>query len=158
MIDKNHEKFKEHVHTSHIGVDFMFKELKTRRYDVKKAPPATIAKEHKDWKEHTDDGDLYINGNQRLEVKSLSKQFTTERSSYPYPDMIVCAKHSFEDSIPKPLAYLLLNKDKTAFAVVMSEDKPSWTVKRITDYRYNPPRSQDCYLCPIRKIRFYKMH
>ena len=84
----------------------------------------------KDWKDFKDDGDMCIykgDKSYRIEVKGLSCDFTNA-SDWSFKDFIVCAKHSYDNSTPKPYAYMILNKDKTHMGIVNTRTYLDWGV------------------------------
>jgi hypothetical protein len=114
-------------------------------------PPNSKAESHSEWKKHTDNGDLYIN--QRIEVKRLGVNFSN-RLDWPFRErFIVCAKHSYDLSVPKPYAYVILNKNCTNAAIVLASDSDKWFVESRKDSRYESVE-QEFYFCPMDYVRF----
>tara|TARA_X000001382_G_C3140483_1_gene169407 strand:+ start:486 stop:944 length:459 start_codon:yes stop_codon:yes gene_type:complete len=147
-MDNNHIKFLEHLDESKNAV------FKCAEYFYKKGIPVEIqpmqkAKRHKDWKDHTDDGDLLIS--QRIEVKNVSADFTSENDWKFGNKFIVCAKHSWDMAQLKPYAYMIVNKNKTHVAIVYGKTKKHWFVEERTDKRYDNVK-QEFYFCPLDKI------
>lgn len=128
--------------------------LNRRGYNVT-IPTSTRAKTHGDWKSHADSGDLFIS--QRVEVKQLSVNFTSA-DDWPFGrKFIVCAKHAFDRATPKPYSFIILSASGEYAAVVFATDSRDWTVETRTDRRYENV-SQQFYLSPMDKVRFFPMH
>jgi hypothetical protein len=150
----NFEKFLSHLDKSHDGVWLVANYLSRKGYNIT-INTTTKAKSAKDWRKHADSGDLYIT--QRIEVKSLSTTFTC-RNDWPYNEtMIVCAKHSYDEAIPKPYAYVLLNKEKTHMAIIMADTHKYWKAEERTDKRYEN-YSQLFYFCPLDCVIFSEIN
>jgi len=150
--DQNFDKFKENLVKSQEGVNFAANYLLSMGHDVL-VKATHIAPSREQWKDYTDSGDLYIQ--QRIEIKHLSAQFTD--SYWPFGSkFLVCAKHSFDQSTPKPYAYLYFSKDKDYVASVLATTRPHWYVEPRTDKRYEQYQ-QDFYLCPLEHVRFTKV-
>ena len=152
-MTENHHRFLWHLKQSDSAVWSVAHWLNERGYHVKinasgRAPNAS------EWDRYVDIGDLEVS--QRVEVKHLSAEFTCS-DDWPFaPDFIVCAKHSFDNAVPKPYAFFYLNKATTHFAIVRSESRKNWTVASRTDSRYQNGVRQDFYLCPLNLVRFVK--
>jgi hypothetical protein len=150
----NHEKFLSHLDFSAEALFIIALFLHRKGFDVwinglKKAS------RHKDWKEFKDDGDLYVvhkGSMYRIEVKGLSCSFTGLHN-WPYRDFIVCAKHSFDNAIQKPYAYMILNKERTHIGIVKSSTRSSWEVVERQDNRYENI-TQTFYTCPLSVIEW----
>lgn len=118
-------------------------------------PKMDIAPEHDQWREYKDNGDLFITKNgykQRVEVKGLKVTFMGKRD-WPYPDFIVCAKHSFDNAKPKPAYYIIVSADKRALAVVDTRMSKFWKVINRDDSRYYKV-AQDFYICPMEYVHW----
>ena len=149
---ENHKSFLRHLKDSEKSVDFVRQYLLEKGYAVLQNP-STKAESHADWKQHADNGDLYIQ--QRIEVKHLSIDFT--KTDWPYKDFIVCAKHSFDNAKPKPFAYFVLSKSKRFAAIlIVSETQSKWFVSRRRDRRYEGVE-QEFYVAPIECAKFVSM-
>ncbi|MFW5970495.1 MAG: hypothetical protein ACOCQT_00200 [Desulfovermiculus sp.] len=112
------------------------------------------APRHEDWQDYADSGDLEIN--QRMEVKRLSVDFTG-RQDWPFGSkFLVCARHSFDRAMPKPHAYIILNRTGTHAAIVKKETYPQWYVEKRTDSRYQGVE-QEFYLAPLECVQFHQL-
>lgn len=162
-MEKNHEKFLEHLKTSDEAIWLVARWLRSKGKCVM-IPPYTAAKKASQWKDHVDGGDLYIvdfdkNGKitmKRLEVKKLGVNFT---SAYDWPfrnKFIVCAKHSYDSADPKPEGYIIVSNDKNYFAFVPTTTKNDWYVEQRNDSRYIGV-IQDFYFCPKNLVMFRKL-
>lgn len=147
--EENFERFREHLATSEKGVRFAADYLLSLGHDVLiKATHCAPSREQ--WKEFADDGDLYIQ--QRVEVKHLSADFSSNH--WPFgKKFLVCAKHSFDRSKPKPFAYLYFSRDRKCVASVLGSSRPHWYVEKRTDRRYEN-YEQEFYLCPLSHVKF----
>lgn len=158
-LDKeDHVKFLSHLDASHPAVRIVATYLVSRGHRVV-VNPTTKAKTHGEWKDHADNGDItmWANGEGkplRVEVKRLSKAFT-RCEDWPFPDMIVCAKHSFDRANPPVNAYIYLNADMTHGAIVQASTRPHWTVKKLKDTRYAIVE-QDFYMVELNHATFIK--
>ena len=138
-------KFLERFAKSHEAVKLTAEWFEKEGCSNIRIPDFTLAPSHKEWKKHTDDGDLYVN-NKRIEVKGLTAQhywFTTNKE-YPYDNWIICAKHSYDRAKPKPYAYLVWNCNRTHFGIIKTDTFDNWKIKNIKDPNY--PTSQDFYV------------
>jgi hypothetical protein len=116
----NHEKFLAHLSASGDACWLVSKWLQSRGYPVR-VNPTFYSPEPKAWKEYADGGDIEIG--LRIEVKGLSAAFTSD-TDWPFPNFIVCAKHSFDRSRPRPYAYIAVNEARTHIAMVKSASRP----------------------------------
>lgn len=149
---ENHQKFLTHLRESVDGVFFAAKWLHSFGYDVT-VKPSTEAKTHSEWKQHADGGDIFIS--QRIEVKQLGCEFS--ESHWPFgSDFIVCAKHSYDRSNPKPFAYIYVSANQKCVAVLKSDTSEHWEVRSRKDRRYQNIEQQ-FYFAPIDMVRFYSM-
>ncbi len=119
-----------------------------------KVNAAPKAEKRSEWKNYADQGDIEIS--QRVEIKQLSAQFTGP-DDWPFkPKFIVCAKHSWDRSVPKPYAYIVLSKDGMNAGIVMGHTNSEWTVEERTDTRYKNVK-QEFYFCPMEHIKWVKL-
>lgn len=145
------DKFINHLDASHDAV------WQVARWFVSHGTKVTVstttkAKTHAEWRDHVDEGDLYIN--QRVEVKGLGYDFTCAED-WPFGDwFFVCARHQYDLANPKPLMYVYLNKARTHLGILQANTYDQWRVKeRIRDKRYENV-VQDFYECPTKLIKF----
>lgn len=155
--DRNNERFLRHLKNSQDDVWRIARWFSDKGYAVR-IPPTSYAKNYEDRLNHLDQGDLYVKfqREERVEVKGLSTQFTS-KDDWPMGNAaIVCAKHSFDNAIPKPFFYLLLSADKIHAMFIRADTKDHWEVREYTDKRYESLR-QKFYVCPIQHIKFHKL-
>lgn len=151
--DRDHNRFVDHLNQSRHGVWLVADWLNRRGMDVT-ITANSVSKGYEDRMDHVDSGDLYIN--QRVEVKSLSAEFTS-KNDWPFgKELIVCAKHSYDNATPKPYMYMLLSKDKTHAIIIMGRNHKKWTVKRYKDKRYEN-MEQDFYISSVDDVDFIKL-
>lgn len=77
--------------------------------------PRSDAPHHKDWREHSDDGD--VTAEVIVDVKALSYHFTC-REDWPFPDYIIDGKYRFDEKSPKPVLYIHLSDDYWHFGLL----------------------------------------
>jgi len=151
--EENHQRFLQHLDESADGVLTAIKWLNKKGYSVT-LPPVTSSEKYADRMKHVDGGDLFIQ--QRVEVKVRGIDFTCE-ADYPFKDGVyVCAQHSFDNAVPKPYAYILMNRAMTHAAIVMGASQKQWAVKEVQDSRYKD-YAQKTYVCPLSAVHFSKM-
>lgn len=148
---ENHRRFLRHLEESQGAVWTAAQWLNRIGYRVS-VPPTRTAPTQADWKKFADDGDLFIA--QRVEVKRLSVSFTG-RHDWPFgEDFIVCARHSFDSAPIKPLGYLILSADMGYAAVVRSDTRNQWVIKKRRDSRYVGVE-QEFYFAPLACCSFF---
>lgn len=146
---EQHERFLAGLERSEESVWLIARWLQSRGNHVK-VNAASKADKPENWKSYSDHGDLEIS--QRIEVKQLTYDFTSA-ADWPFGrEFIVCAKHSYDRSIPKPYAYIHVNPKGTHAAITLGQTAKHWTVKSVNDTRFD--RIQDCYLCPLEHIQW----
>ena len=153
-MQDNHDKFLKHLSGSSEAVFIVAYYLYNKGYDVR-INALKKAKNHGEWKNFKDDGDIFIYKNgykYRIEVKGVSTKFTCKEDCQ-YPNVIVCAKHSYDMAAIKPYAYFLLNDQRTHLAIIKTSTKEYCDVIRKADRRYENV-VQDFYVCPKGKIKF----
>ena len=153
-LDLNHLAFQQHLRQSGDTVWFIAKWLWFQGNTVT-INRMRIAPEHQQWKQYADHGDIEIIKNgfrQRIEVKGLQVNFTSKRD-WPFPDFIVCAKHSFDNAKPIPSFYFIVSNDRQAMAIVDTKSYDRWTVSERFDSRYYDIK-QNFYICPLDLIHW----
>ena len=113
--------------------------------------PTFVCPDPSKWKDYVDDGDLTIS--LRVEVKRSSKSFTCVED-YPFADFMICAKHSWDNSRPKPFFYIIMNKDKTHIGVVKGTSNKDWHIAEKGDSKYGDGYSQEKYMIPKEQVHF----
>lgn len=152
----NHQRFLSHLRDSKSPVWVAAYWLNMRGHSVT-IPPSSEAESHAHWRAHADRGDLFIDEDQkRIEVKCLSVNFTSPKD-WPFGNnFIVCAKHSFRNASPQPLAYMILSQDWKTAAVADVLDRNLWHVEKRIDRRYQNV-SQEFYMAPLDTIKFLSL-
>ena len=134
------QRFKKSIETVKMTAAW----LKSRGYKDVKVVESRIAPSYSQWRKYVDNGDIYV-GKHRVEVKGLGHKYKfTKSSEYPWDNVIVCAKHSFDMATPKPVVYLLWNNARTHVGCIPTSTYNDWKVKTIKDPNY--PRNQDFYV------------
>lgn len=145
----NHNRFLEHLQSSDEAVWHVAKWLSSRGYSVS-VPSSTKAKERGQWKQHADNGDLFIV--QRVEVKRLRIDFTS-RDDWPFSEFIVCARHAFDNANPKPYFYVILSHSMKHAALVKADSHRRWYTAVRTDSRYEGI-AQEFYFARLDDVAF----
>jgi hypothetical protein len=152
--EQNHQDILSNLDKSKPGVYKVADWLNTKGYTVTVPPMNAIQSTYAERMKYVDGGDLFIH--QRVEVKVRGIDFTCA-DDYPYKDGVyVCAQHSFDNAVPKPYAYILLNRAKTHAAIVMGSFHKQWTAKEVQDSRYRD-FIQKTYVCPLSAVYFSQM-
>lgn len=150
----NHQDILENVRKSKNGVSRVAEWFNTKGYAVTLPPAPVTDSPYKDRMKFVDSGDLFIH--QRIEVKVRDLEFTSPQD-YPFKDGVyVCAQHSFDNAVPKPYAYILLNKSMTHAAIVMASSRSTWDIREVRDSRYRD-FVQPTFVCPLSEVHFVKL-
>lgn len=150
MVSPNHEKFLSHLDASKEAVfrvaDWLMSSgLSVRLAGVQRAP------ERDQWKEFADSGDIFIE--KRIEVKRLSRDFSSE-ADWPFGRaFIVCAKHAWDRAQPKPEAFIIVSSNMQHCAIVRGRTRMHWVVERRKDSRYDGVE-QEFFLCPMEHVEW----
>ena len=94
-------------------------------------------------------GDLHIL--KRLEVKQRTIDWTC-REDYPFPDILVTGKSSFDQG-ERPLGFIILNRAGTHAAMINSDTRHRWEVRSVLHNRgteaetYVAPLDVPCWIC-----------
>ena len=156
MTTENHKKFKEHLKEStkalFIVAHYFHHHGFTIRINGQKCSPTASSHE-----EYADDGDLFIQTKDdkwvRIEVKGLNAEFTN-LNDWPFKNFMVCAKHSYDKTLPNPPScYYILNKARTYAALVKTNTFDYWFTKT-TECKNYENVSQEFYYCPLDKIEW----
>jgi hypothetical protein len=150
MPEPNHERFLQHLADSQQAV-LRVAEWLTRKGHTVRLPGVRRAPTTADWADFADHGDLLLE--RRLEVKHLSAEFTCA-ADWPFPNVIVCARHAWQRACPKPSAILMLNRPMTHLGVVKRETFPQWWTSAIADKRYAFGYTQEFFVCPVACVEF----
>jgi hypothetical protein len=151
--EENHRKFLAHLEASRDGVWLVARWLQVQGFQTT-VMPFTKAPTRAEWKQHADNGDLFIN--QRIEVKQLGYSFTSALD-WPFGSrFFVVNKNAFDRAKPRPYAFFSLNKEADHAAFVMASTRRHWCVEKTKDRRYDE-YEQDTYLCPMEHVSFVKL-
>lgn len=137
-----------------------------RRYGiVVDEPKMEVTPNYDDRLIYTDSGDFFplIGGHWvKMEAKRREKINFTCAENFgvriggvfrPFPDMIVCAKHTFDKTDQKPLLYIHLNASMSHAGIIRSNSYPRWTVRSVPDPYYDGKR-QLCYHVGWKDVEF----
>lgn len=103
--------------------------------------------------EYADAGDLELI--QRVEVSRRSCMFSCAED-YPFDAVLVDAVHKCDRAVPKPFAYVIVNRDETAVAVVYGRTRVHWTERTIFNSKTNRG-DRRVYFCPLEHVLFYPL-
>ena len=156
VSDLNHQRFLKHLSESTKAVSVVGEWL-TRKGRTVQISGIHSSDDYDERMKYTDEGDLFIL--QRIEVKKRSLDFTCAED-WPHGDkFIVCAKHSWDNAIVKPVRYIILNKSMTHAAMVSASTLKTWTVEKRRDSRYEGDEAvQEFYFCPISSVTFTEIN
>ena len=132
------EDYKAKLRRSNDAVWAVARYLHSLQHTVT-VPALHIAKDLSEYKEMVDEGDIILHRDGKediVEVKHQSWDWT-EHSHIPWPEIIVCAKKSYDRHKKKPVAYFLVNKQLSHSLVIPTSTYSSWTVKDIHDKHKN---------------------
>jgi hypothetical protein len=102
-------------------------------------PPLTFAKTEEERKAFTrKEKDIILWDGSVLEVKSQSRMFTNEPSTFPYENLIVDTVGYFEKEIT-PIAYVFVCQENRAMLALNTNTEASWWRERKTDGRDGVP-------------------
>ena len=157
-MTENHKKFTEHLKESTKALFIVAHYFHHHGYNIRingqKCSPK--ASSHK---EYADDGDLFIQAKDykwiRIEVKGLNAEFTN-LNDWPFKNFMVCAKHSYDKTLPNPpSSYWILDKTRTYAAIVKTDTFNHWFTKTTKCGNYCNV-SQEFYYCPLDKIKEWR--
>lgn len=152
--EENHQTFLRSYEGSELAVLKMADYLNRQGFSVR-LPPRSTSPSVKDWKEHADDGDMFVEV--RGEVKQLSRHFTC-REDWPFDIYIVCGKDAYDRAKPKPRFFYHLSAcGKYAGVLNVRDTYEQWKSKRVRDSRYENEYSQDVYYCSPDVVDFIKL-
>lgn len=156
-MEDRHDKFVGRLLGSRRAVFRVAEWLSEAGYDVK-IPAIKVRGRNDDPADFYDDGDLFRckNGSdwERIEVKGSGVVFE-DKSTWPYPKMIVSNKAAVDRGSHNVLAYVILSANWDWVAIIKADTRPDWTVSNI--YASNTGKREDFYLCPVDKVIFHKI-
>jgi len=157
MTEKiTHEQFIDALVLSQTPVKVAANWLRELGYYVR-MPEMKIAPTRENNFKYRDSGDLWlsINGVQmRVEVKHRKNLNFTCCEDYPFETIFIDEQYTIQKP-GKLWAYMILNKDMTYAAVVLSETSRHWVVEEKEDPRQDRP-CKFC-VCPKSKALFLKV-
>ncbi len=147
------ESFLKRLDGSRYSTFLIAEYLHKRGYSVR-IPAFDYRDESSDWRDHVDDGDIYISKGSkehRIDVKHLGAEFTSEKD-YPYETMLIANSASVERANPFPLAYILLNKQATHIAIIWGKTRATW--KDVTYFAKNTQTNVTSKYCTLDCVEF----
>ena len=114
-------------------------------------PPTQITPSREQRNDYVDEGDLLIQ--QRVEVKQRKDIAFTCRNDFPFHTIIIDEVHKFDRAWPKPIYYVIWNKDLTHFAIAMCKHAEKW----VKMYRVDSRQDKRClyYEAYLDDVTFY---
>jgi hypothetical protein len=100
--------------------------------------------------DYGDEGDLQVDG-ERVEVKRRAFEFSSHED-FPYRSVFVDVAHAWDKADPKPLRYLIFDRDMSHVLLVPGYSRPLW--QRSARFDRHCGRERVFYECPIRYCRF----
>ena len=155
MQKERNKRFTEHLQESKKAVFLVAHYLHQHGYTIRingqKCSPT--ASNHE---EYADDGDLFIQTKEkwvRIEVKGLTTEFTNSQD-WPFKNFMVCAKHSYDKTLPNPPScYYILNNTRTYAAIVKTNTFDHWFTRTVKCGNYKHV-SQEFDHCPLDTIKW----
>ena len=128
--------------------------LETFGYYVVK-PDIRVRDKVENMSEFSDEGDLFIvegDTRHRIEVKRRLINFSNIHP-FPYKTIIVDVAHCWERADPKPLMYILTNKDDTWCYVVTKNTANEWI--KTSRWDTKKKRNRNFFECPIHLVKLF---
>jgi hypothetical protein len=131
-MSEQHNKFLTRLDKSRAAVFRVAEWISCKGFSVT-IPSISFAPDASKHMEHIDDGDIFITRAgrekvERVEVKHVDIDFDC-RADWPYPVMFISSKDVVDRADPKPLFYIVVNKEMTHGAIIYYSSKDAWTVE-----------------------------
>ena len=147
--------FRPQLKQSHEIVILVTQWLRDNGYDAQ-VNTMRVTPDHQSRHNYTDDGDITVGGNARIEVKYWPDIAFRGRDSCPYPWVFVDEVYQIEREHTLPLlGYVIVNGPKTHVAMISENTKIHWEKRKALDKRYNEER--EWYACPRKYVLFRSM-
>ena len=147
----NNEAFLSRLEASKSGVWQIARWLSDRGHHVKVNAVAGAPSVGERYS-YTDGGDLEIA--MRVEVKQLSAEFTC-RSDFPFPEILVCNRGSWDAAVPKPYAFYYLSKDGSSAALIEGSDSKDWWL--VERQQKGHPYPSEFYAAKLEQASFFSL-
>jgi hypothetical protein len=163
VTDVVHERFKVSLNKSQPAVECIADWIYGRGHRAL-VLPHTTAEHRKDWRKHSDHGDLQVwfasapDKARIVEVKhQRDHHFTggTRRDGFKYPTAIVCSVYKWDKANPKPHSVIHVNTPKTHIYVVPGTSHGRWTHRPVRDYLSG--EMQETFFVPLGFVTFYSL-
>jgi hypothetical protein len=162
-FEVDHKRFQGELELSHISVRRMAAWFQDRGYHVW-IPPHTVAPTHAEALEHSDGGDLFVNG-ELYEIKRLTVEWNyvghgsdLQDGDWPFPSFIVDDAGTYDRKDREPRYYYVLNWSMTHAAIVDMPNVRGWRRGRVWNRKAGfTPHLQDVYLCYLTCLEFIKL-
>lgn len=157
--DANHARFQQRLRDSEAARWVAGPWWSCRGWVVELSP-MSFSPNPDDWQQHIDNGDMYVwrpatpDQRHRVEVKHLTRNFTCA-DDWGYPDVILCAKHSYDRADPKPWGYMLFSGNLKHMALIRGSSHAQWRADTTSDRDYQD-RVQRTYFAPFGCVKFQR--
>lgn len=145
----NHTRFLSHLDQSEDAKWIIARWLYRHGFDVK-VNASGRARNAGEWRDFIDRGDLELC--LRCEAKQRRNLEFTPNKKYRYPDFLLCAQHSFDDAVPKPFMYFVLDMTGKTVAIVKASSHKTWQARPHGDMRYGEGYDQKGYFVPLDQV------
>ena len=154
MSKNSRQEFLSRLDASRKSTFLVAEYLHRSGYNIN-VPAFDYRDKNTNWKDHVDDGDLYIwkehEKPHRIDVKHVSMRFTT-RENFRLSHIFVADIRAVERANPFPLAYITVNKSCTHMAIIWGKTKRHWEPYEV--YASNTDKMITVMRCPIEYVDF----
>jgi len=157
-LDITDPTFVEDIKASHPSVEKAAEWLRTLGFKVR-VNPLVIRPDSSVRHKYSDGGDLHITiktpFDERVEVKHRQIMFHSVKD-FPYPTVMVDICYNFNKANPKPLVYIIFNKDLSSCYLIYIKQTQEYWIKT-TKKDKHCGRVRDYYECPIENVLYRKI-
>lgn len=154
MNANSYEAFIRRLDKSRLSTFLVAEFLHKRGYTIH-IPAFDYRPPDSNWREHVDDGDLYIwkehEPQHRIDVKHINTDFTCY-DDFPHSHMFVADARAIKRADPHPLAYVLVNKAGTHVAIVWWKTRGVWEEHQV--FASNTQKHITVMRCPVEHVTF----
>jgi hypothetical protein len=126
-------------------------------------PAMTKAPRHADYRQHQDNGDIYLVGRpggkpeMRVEVKRISKNFSGPKD-WPYGNkFIVCPVSRFDNVRPTPGVVIIVSNDLCNLGIVWAGTKEHWWVAPCPDKKRPDDKPKPTYYTHPKRVEYVNL-
>ena len=132
VTSESNARFVRELRDSLPSVELVAAWLRSRGQTLR-VNPITIRPTIEEWSKHSDSGDItLLDPERRIEVTHRKLNFTC-RQDFPLHALNIEKVSKYERRVPKPYAYIALNKPMTHAAIVLCERRAEWIVETWDD-------------------------